>query len=343
MNNEKEITIYDLAQKLQLSPATISRALNGNALVKEKTRKKVLAAAHELGYRTNNFAKNIRTGKTKTIGIIVHELRSNFITSVLSGIENIASQNGYDIIIGHSGESKEKEIKNVQNLFNKRVDGLLASLAFNTDNWSHYQPFLDKNIPVIFFDRVFLRSPFSSVTLDNFRAGFEITKHLIDQGFKKIMHITADISKNVYKERLEGFEAAMQAHQLPIEKEDIQITELNEEAGIQEAERILKMKQKPEAVFVCNDFCAAVIINHLTENGIKIPEDIAFAGFNDDAICKIIRPQLTTIKYPGKEMGEIAAKRLIAELQKDEKTILESQIVMKPELIIRDSSLRPQH
>lgn len=340
MSSEKEITIYDLANELKLSPATVSRALNGNNIVKEKTRKRVLAAAEKMGYRMNNFAKNIRTGKTKTLGVIVHELKSNFITSVLAGIEKVASINGYDIFIGHSGEDRENEIKNTHNLFNKRVDGLLASLAFETNNWNHYQPFLDKKIPVIFYDRVFQKSPFASVTLENYRAGYELTEHLIQQGCKKIMHITADTSKNVYLDRLQGFKDALAAHNLPIIKDFIHITDLDEKSGVLEAERVLKMKDRPDAIFVCNDFCAAVMMNHLIENGIKVPNDIAFVGFNDDAICKIVRPRLTTIKYPGQEMGEIAAQRLINELKGLETAAYESQIVMRPTLVIRESSLK---
>ena len=342
MDKAKEITIYDLAKELQLSPATISRALNGNEIVQEKTREKVLAAAVKLGYRVNAFAKNIRTGKTKTIGVVVHELKSNFMTSVLAGIEKVASANGYDIIIAHSGEDKDREIKNVSNLFTKRVDGLLASLAFGTTGWDHYRPFMDKKVPVVFYDRVFPLFPFSSVTLDNFKAGYEVTEHLIQQGCRRIAHVTADVSKNVYLDRLDGYKAALTAHRIPVAKDLIRVTTLNQEAGIAEADRILKMKTKPDAVFVTNDFCAALMINHLTEHGIKIPQDIAFAGFNDDAICKIIRPQLTTVRYPGQQMGEIVAQRLVNELNGNANAALESRIVMCPQLAIRESSLRNQ-
>lgn len=337
---KKEITIYDIANELNLSPATVSRALNGSSIVQEKTRKKILQAAERLGYRVNAFAKNIRMGKTKTIGVVVHELKSNFITSVLSGIEKIASAHGYDIIIAHSGENKEKEIQNAANLFNKRVDGLLASLAFDTMDWNHFKPFIEKQVPVIFYDRVFKHSPFTSVILDNFRAGYEMTKHLIDQGYRRIMHVTADVSKNVYADRLEGYKAALTEHDIPVSKELIHITSLNEDAGLQEADYIASMKKKPDAVFVTNDFCAAIMMNRLAEKGLQVPTDIAFAGFNDDVVCKIIRPQLTTILYPGQQMGEIAAQRLINELKGSGTASLESQIVMRPTLVVRDSSLR---
>jgi len=340
---DKEITIYDIADALKLSPATISRALNGSDIVKEKTRKKVLDAAEKMGYRVNAFAKNIRTGKTKTIGVVVHELRSNFMTSVLAGIEKVASDNGYDIVIAHSSENKEKEVQNVFNLFNKRVDGLLASLAFDTADWNHYKVFVDKKVPVIFYDRVFPRSPFSNVTLDNFKAGYEATEHLIEQGCRRIMHVTGDISKNVYLDRLDGYKAALAAHDIPVQKEMIRVTTLNEEAGIAEADKVLKMKARPDGIFVTNDFCAAVMMSHLVEHGVKVPQDIAFVGFNDDPISKIIRPKLSTVKYPGQQMGEIAAQRLINELQGQGNAALESQIVMRPTLIVRQSSTKKKN
>src|SRR4029079_5128384 len=150
----KEVTIYDLANKLNISIATVSRGLKDDPVVSKKTRKKIFEMAEEMGYRSNHFARNLRRQKTNTIGIIVHELNSNFITSVLAGIEKITTEAGYDLIIAHSSESFEKESANALNLFHKRVDGLIASLAFDTQGLAHYKSFSDRSIPIIFFDRV---------------------------------------------------------------------------------------------------------------------------------------------------------------------------------------------
>ena len=154
MKPKKEVTIYDIALKLDLSSATVSRALKNHPAINKNTKKKIQEAAKELGYRHNTFASNLRKQKTNTIGVIVHELNSNFITSVLAGIEKITTEAGYDLIIAHSSESFEKESANALNLFHKRVDGLIASLAFDTQGLDHYKPFNDRSIPVIFFDRV---------------------------------------------------------------------------------------------------------------------------------------------------------------------------------------------
>ena len=165
--------------------------------------------AREMGYRHNNFASNLRKQKTNTIGIIVHELNSNFITSVLAGIEKISTESGYDLIITHSSESFKKEEANVLNLFHKRVDGVIASLAFDTKNLDHFQPFFDKNIPVIFFDRVEENSDHAKVVIDNYKNGYQATQHLIDQGCKRIVIVTANLNRNVYAQRFRGYKDAL--------------------------------------------------------------------------------------------------------------------------------------
>jgi LacI family transcriptional regulator len=190
MKPKKEVTIYDIALKLDLSSATVSRALKNHPAINKNTKKKIQDAAKELGYRHNTFASNLRKQKTNTIGVIVHELNSNFITSVLAGIEKITTEAGYDLIIAHSSESFEKESANALNLFHKRVDGLIASLAFDTQGLAHYKFFSDRSIPIIFFDRVEENSESTKVIIDNYKCGYQATKHLIDQGCKRIVLVT---------------------------------------------------------------------------------------------------------------------------------------------------------
>src|ERR1043165_4749171 len=172
MFQEKEVTIYDLAEKLNISVATVSRALKNDPVVSKKTKKKIFDLAEKVGYRSNHFARNLRKQKTNTIGIIVHELNSNFITSVLAGIEKITTEAGYDLIITHSSESRVKEAANAKNLFHKRVDGLIASLSFDTNDLDHFRPFEEKGVPVIFFDRVERSSKYAAVVIDNYKCGY---------------------------------------------------------------------------------------------------------------------------------------------------------------------------
>ena len=340
MKPKKDITIYDIAQKLDLSSATVSRALQDHPAINKNTRKKIQEAAKELGYRHNNFASSLRKQKTNTIGVIVHELNSNFITSVLAGIEKVTTQAGYDLIIAHSSESFEKEAANALNLFHKRVDGLIASLAFDTKGLDHYKQYEEKGIPVIFFDRVEEKSDSTKVIIDNYKCGYQATQHLIEQGCKRIVLVTANLKRNVYAQRHKGYTDALFDNGIAFNKEYVLIKDLSEQCGVEAALQILKMKPLPDGAFITNDFSAAVCMQTLKEHGVRIPEDIAVVGFNNDAISKIIEPQLTTIHYPGIDMGEIAARNLINHLKGISNINHTNTIVVRSELIIRKSSLK---
>lgn len=340
MKPKKDITIYDIAQKLDLSSATVSRALQDHPAINKNTRKKIQEAAKELGYRHNNFASNLRKQKTNTIGVIVHELNSNFITSVLAGIEKVTTQAGYDLIIAHSSESFEKEAANALNLFHKRVDGLIASLAFDTKGLDHYNQYKEKGIPVIFFDRVEEKSDSTKVIIDNYKCGYQATQHLIEQGCKRIVLVTANLKRNVYAQRHKGYTDALFDNNIPYNKEYVLIKDLSEQCGVEAALQILKMKPLPDGAFITNDFSAAVCMQTLKEHGVRIPEDIAVVGFNNDAISKIVEPQLTTVHYPGIDMGEIAARNLISHLKGISNITHTNTIVVRSELIVRKSSLK---
>ena len=340
MKPKKDVTIYDIAQKLALSSATVSRGLQDHPAINKHTRKKIQDAAKELGYRHNNFASSLRKQSTNTIGVIVHELNSNFITSVLAGIEKVTTEAGYDLVIAHSSESYEKEAANALNLFHKRVDGLIASLAFDTKGLDHYAAFEEKGIPVIFFDRVEENTESTKVIIDNYKCGYQATQHLIEQGCKRIVLVTANLKRNVYAQRHKGYLDALFDNNLPYNKEYVLIKDLSEQCGVEAALQILKMKPLPDGAFITNDFSAAVCMKTLKEHGVSIPEDIAVVGFNNDAIGKIIEPQLTTINYPGVDMGEIAARNLINHLQGISNIKHTNTIVVSSELIIRKSSLK---
>jgi LacI family transcriptional regulator len=337
---KKDITIYDIARKLGISSTTVSRGLQDNPSINKNTRKKIQEAAKELGYRHNTFASNLRKQKTNTIGFIVHELNSNFITSVLAGIEKVTAETGYDIIIAHSSENYKKEVSNAGNLFHKRVDGIIASLAFDTKDLSHFKQFEEKDIPVIFFDRVEEDENNTNVIINNYKAGFDATQHLISQGCKKIVLVTATLTRNVYAQRHKGYADALQKNQIAYNKNLVLIKDLSEQCGIEAANEIMKMKPMPDGAFITNDFSAAVCMQTLKNNGIRIPEDIAVVGFNNDAISKIVEPQLTTINYPGIDMGEIAARNLINHLKGLSDLKKTNTIVIHSELLIRKSSLR---
>lgn len=337
---KKDITIYDIAQFLNLSSATVSRGLQDHPAINAKTRKKIQDAAKKLGYRRNAFASSLRKQKTNTIGVIVPKLNSNFISSVLGGIEEVTTDAGFDLIITHSSERFTKEAANALNLFHKRVDGLLVSLAVDTPALDHYKPFEEKGIPVIFFDRVEEDMENTKVIIDNSKCGYLATEHLIEQGCKRIVMVTGNLQCNVYAQRHKGYAAALADNNIPYDKSRVLIKDLGEKCGIEVAMELLKMKPFPDGLFITNDFTAALCMQILKENGIQIPKDIAVVGFNNDAISIIVEPKLTTIDYPAVDIGKTAARILIDSLT----GVLDSKhtntVVLRSDLIIRNSSVR---
>ena len=340
MSPEKEITIYDLASRLNISPATVSRGLKDHPAINKATKKKILDLANEIGYRSNHFARNLRQQKTNTIGVIVPRLNSNFMSTVIAGIENIVNKAGYNLIISQSLESGKKEIANAKTMFNNRVDGLLVSLAYDTENTRHFDDFFNKNIPVIFFDRVVAGNNCTVILIDNRKAAFEATMHLLKSGCKRIVHITAPQKRNVYTDRLQGYKDALAEYNIPFNKEYVIIGNLSQEAGAEAAEIIRKMRPLPDAVFAANDNAAIGCMISMKKAGIFIPGDIAFVGFNDDPVSNVIEPNLTTIHYPGYEMGSIAAQNLINHLTGISDIKTTNTIILRSELIIRDSSAK---
>ena len=336
----KEVTIYDLASKLNISVATVSRALKNDAVVSTTTRKKIADLAEEMGYRSNHFARNLRQQKTHTIGIIVHELNSTFITSVLAGIEKVTTEAGYDLMITHSAESRIKEAANANNLFHKRVDGIIASLAFDTFNLDHFKPFVDKGVPVMFFDRVEEGEDNTVVIIDNYKSGYVATAHLLEQGCKRIAHITSSLNRNVYSQRYKGYRDALSHNGIEFEESLVLVSDLSEKAAIESANQVLEMNPMPDGAFITSDFVAAVFMRTVKEQGVRIPEDIAVVGFNNDAIGKLIEPALTTINYPGERVGEIAARNLINHLNGTSNINHTNTIIVRSDLIIRQSSLK---
>ena len=337
MDSKKEITIYDLAEHLNISVATVSRALNDHPAVSKKTKRKVCELAVAMGYRKNNFASELRMQKTNTIGIIVPELNSHFIASVLSGIEKALAGSQYIIIIAHSSESTKTEIANAENLFHKRVDALIVSLAYDTVSLDHYNPFIKRGIPIVFFDRVRKDAPGIKVIIDNQKAGYDATEHLIQQGCRRLMHITGNLAQNVYADRLDGYRKALQDNNLPDEAGQVIVTDLNEKAGVEVARQIIEMKVRPDGLFFSNDLCAAVCMKSLKDAGIKIPEEIAIVGFNNDTISRLVEPKLSTINYAGREMGEVAANNLLSQLNSASGRA-DYTVVLSSQLMIRGSS-----
>ncbi len=335
-----EITIYDISRALNISASTVSRGLNNNPQVRKEVRRKIIQAANEMGYQPNKFASSLRLKRTRTLGVVLPRIDSHFMSTVISGMEKVAKQEGYQLLISQSEESVSLEAENIRALFNSRVDGFLVSLSSETKNLDHFQHVFRKNIPVLFFDRVFCQSNCICVVIDNFKLGYDATQHLIDQGCRKIATITGNINRNVYNDRLRGFRQALSDNSVPFDEDLLIVSNLSYSSGELIVKELMKHESMPDAIFAANDSSAVSTICELKKAGYRIPEDIAIVGFNDDPVSKVVEPNLTTVHYPGREMGEIAASTMIKILEGTQFEKV-STIILNSELIVRQSSVRP--
>jgi LacI family transcriptional regulator len=335
---EKEVTIYDLARIVNVSTATVSRALRGDVRISKHTQEKIIELADKLCYQPHTNASDLRTKKTRLIGVIVHDLSSYFMASFLSGVEEIVREANYELIICHSAESAVKEATNAKQLFNRRVDGLIVSLVSDAKKLSHLEAFTKKNIPVIFFDRVVSESSGTQILIDNYKAGYEATLHLVQQGCRKLLHVAGNLKTNVYEERWKGFQEALSSVNLPCSEEQLITSDFSEKECFEIARKIASKKELPDGIFVSNDLCATICIRVFKEAGIKVPEQIAIVGFNNDPISRIVEPQLTTVNYPVQEMGILAAKNLMEQLDFPDLKNRNDVVMVRSNLIIRDST-----
>jgi len=337
---KKEITIYDIAKRLNISPTTVSRGLKNHPAININTKKKITDLAKELGYRSNTFASNLRKQNTNTIGVIIPRL-DGFMSNVMSGIERIVNNAGYNLIITQSFESLEKEKTNAATMFNSRVDGLIVSLSNDFNGLNHFRNFIKKGVPLIFFDRIAEDFPSTKVVIDNFKGGYIATTHLIEQGCKNILHITGTLNGKVYRDRFEGYKKALADQEIAYSPEMFISNALSETEIIDCFKNdILKRRILPDGIFITNDFSAAFAIKVLKEAGIKVPEDIAIIGFNNDQVSKVTEPPISTINYPSKEMGESIARILVSHFQGNGDLSITNTVLLNTELVIRGSSLK---
>lgn len=342
---KKETTIYDIAKELKISASTVSRGLRNSEEVKKRTANLIAKKAKEMGYRPNNFAANLRTKHTDAIGVIVPKLSSHFIASALAGMECVAHENRYNLIIAQSLEKYEKEKETVSAMFANRVDGLLLSLASDTKDLRHLTPFLRAQTPVILFDRAADSENISSITIDNYQAAYETTQHLIAQGCQSIVHLAGNDRRDLYAGRIKGYKDALLGNNIAFREDRVWRCDLDEKAGVEAARKILLMppSKRPDAVFAANDIAAIYCMLHLKEHGVNIPRDICIAGFNNDPVCSMVQPGLTSVNYSGFEMGKMAALSLIDLIRYPQAKHPVTAIVMHANLVIRESSLRKRN
>jgi LacI family transcriptional regulator len=341
MLKKQRTTVYDIARELNLTASTISRALNNHPAISDRTKKLVIRTSKRLGYQPHRMAAALRNGKSNIIGVIVPVTDRNFFASVVRGIEEKANEAKYQVIICQTYEDPAKEEAAIDALLNTRVDGIIASLSKRTEDFNHYGKVRSKGIPLILFDRTNDLLGVSHVVIDDYLASYNAVKHLIDQGCRRIAHFTNVEKISIYKERLRGYKTALQDHGLPFEARFVVESDLQMEDGRNCMKHLLGQDEIPDAIFSSSDLGAIGALQVLKENNICIPQQMALVGFSNEPFTMFCDPPLTTIDQHCKQMGNIASEMFLEEVSlASDLTFIPKKIVLMPELIIRQSSLK---
>ncbi len=334
------ITIKDIARKLGISPSTVSRALKDNPEINIETKKKVWKVAKELDYEPNTIALSLRQNKTNTIGIILPEIVHFFFSTVISGIEEVAYSQGYNVIISQSNENYEREVSDTRAIYNHRVDGILACVSKNSASLDHFIAIQDKGIPIVFFDREVPEIDASKVVVDDFDGGYQATMHLLERGKRNLIHLSGPENLSITTGRIQGFLKAHEEAGIKIDPGQI----ITCASGAQEEAQLIindlvSRKVKFDGLFAVNDLAAFGALMALKNHGIRVPEDVSVVGFSNWQFSQFVAPSLTTIDQPGYLMGQKAAELLLKEITMKENEFIEPTHIRLPvTLIVRDSS-----
>ncbi len=339
-----QVTIKDIARELGISPSTVSRALKDHPDISPETKKAVNELAEKLNYQPNIVALSLRQSKTNTIGVIIPEIVHFFFSTVISGIESVAYEAGYNVILAQSNESAQREATDLKALFNSRVDGMLISISRETKTYDHIESILAKEVPVVFFDRMYANPNTSKVIVDDYAGAHEAVIHLIQQGCKRIAHLESAPGLNIAEDRRKGYQDALLENKLPVNEKMIIICPTGSlEEGKLATEKLLAFNPPPDAIFANNDMLAMGAMQVIKQRGLSIPKDVALVGFSNWFFSALMDPPLSSVDQPGFEMGQEAAKLLIRQIEKKGKEnadILPETKVLKTKLIVRASSLK---
>lgn len=335
---EKQPTIKDIAQALNISTSTVSRALRGALDVNPATKKVVQELAEELNYQPNRLALSLLNKQTHTIGVIIPNL-DYVMATMVKGIDEVALEAGYTVMVCQSDESFGRELVNTKRLMESLVDGFIVSISSETKVFEHIKNIQNKKIPLVLFDRVIKSVIAPKIRLDNIDGGIQATQHLIDQGYKKIAILAGPENLNISNKRMEGFLQTLKQNKIRCEKDFIIHCDFNQQYAYEATKELLSMKHRPDAIFTISDRMAIGAMLAIKEKGLQMPHDIGLVGFNNEPVTSLVTPRISSVEMYAFEIGKATAKLFIEMLQSDA-DMSDQEIVIKPKLFIRESSLR---
>lgn len=333
MTKKRDATIVDIANELKISLSTVSRALNNHPYVNEKTKRKIQQTAEKLGYRKNLFASGLRKRNTFTIGLIVPRISMFFHAVVITTIQNELFKYGYNLIISQSNDSVDMESDLVKTMYDAHVDAVIVALSLNTTNFDHFNILVDNNIPLIFYDRIPGDNfPAYYIVGDDFQGGYLATSHLIEQGCRRIAHISGPINCNLYRDRSNAYKQVLEQNKITFDPQLLFCHELTYENARKTLHELFAKKPYPDAIFAANDLTAIATIEFSKEKGISIPNELKLVGYSNDPRSEIITPSLTTIEQFPEKMGMIVVSNIVNLLRENEKNS-ESSVLIGNETI----------
>lgn len=347
MPKKKPATLSDIAATVGVAPMTVSRVVNRNGYVSDRTREKVLQALKELNYRRNGSARNLKRQCTETIGLVLGDISNPYSTELANGVRETLSARGFSLFICISEHSAKEDIAAIGALVNHSVDGLIVATRSNKGGDEYLREIVESNVPVVVIGRDFQHAEVDFVSTDNLLGGFEATRHLIDLGHRRIGFIGATLSGGSSLKRLQGYLKALEQYKIPVDERLITgpkeaISEVpgysTEKIGYEGMKRLLSLPERPTAVFARNDFTAIGAMTAIKEANLRIPEDIAIVGFDDIPLAVHTSPALTTVRQPMHLQGQLAAEMLLERIKTDEIDARREHI-LNCELIIRNSTV----
>lgn len=337
------VTIKDIAKALGLSTSTVSRALRDSYEISPATKKQVLEYAAEINYRPNPIALSLKEKRSRSIGVIVCEIANSFFSQIINGIESIAYDKGYNVIISQSHESYAREVIDLNYLASRSIDGLLISVSAETEDLSHIQSLHERGFPIVFFDRVAENIQTHKVIVDNFKGGYDATIHLIDSGFKRIANLAGSPFLSNTKERFDGYTKALEERGLVFDEEltshclhgGMEYEEVEDALNI-----LMSIPSKPDAILATADKVTTNCLRYFKSKNIKVPDEIALLGFSNLDLTDLLSPSLSVVRQPAFEMGQIATE-LLLQLIESKRPIRDFEKRVLPlQLLARESSIK---
>jgi LacI family transcriptional regulator len=339
------VTIKDIAKALGLSTSTVSRALRDSYEISPETKQLVLECAERLNYRPNPIALSLKERRSRSIGVVVCEIANNFFSQVINGIESIAYDRGYNVIISQTHESYDRELIDLQYLASRGVDGLLISLSTETTDLTHVKDLCKRGMPIVLFDRITEDINTHLVVTDNFKGAYEATEHLIQNGFERIAAVAGSEFLSITRERLAGYTEALKANGIepnPAFVKHCFYGGLDASEVDDAINKLMTLKTRPDAIITTSDKLTTGCLKTLKRRGLHIPNDVALVGYNNSDIAELLDPPLTCIRQPAYEMGKAATDLLLQLIESKRPVTQFEKRVLSPELQIRQSSLNPK-